>query len=134
MKYYRRDGRRFVQIEDLYGMYANTDGSFSTVRLPNSYGVVVIHNFKEIVIAHLRVIPDIACYIAEKEYNLPTRLQLLAAYNLKHMFEPSAKCFWTKDEAYKDYYNWYLNWCDGYIDYGPKVFSRYVREFTTIKL
>lgn len=134
MKYYKRDGRRFVQIEDLYGMYANRDGSFSTVRLPDSYGVVVIHNFKEIVIAHLEVIPDVACYIAVEAYNLPTRLQLLAAYNLKHMFESSTKDFWTKEEVYDGYYNWYLYWYNGSIDYGPKVSRRYVREFTTIKL
>ena len=134
MKYYKRDGRKFVQIEDLYGMYANRDGSFSTVRLSDSYGVVVIHNFKEIVIAHLEVIPDVAGVIAIKKYNLPTRSQLLAAYNLKHMFEPIFKDFWTKEEAGNNYYAWLLNWDNGYIDYTAKVYNAYVREFTTIKL
>jgi hypothetical protein len=133
MNYYLRDGRRFVKTEGLYGMYANTDGTYSKEKQDNSYGIVVIHNFKEVVIAHLEVVPDVMGCIAAR-YNLPTRLQLLAAYNLKHMFESPTKDFWTKEEVYDGYYNWYLNWYNGHFDYGPKVSRRYVREFTTIKL
>lgn len=134
MKYYRRDGRRFVQIENLYGMYANRDGSFSTVRLSDSYGVVVIHNFKEIVIAHLAVVSNKTWYEAKKGgYKLPSKLQLMAAFELKNMFDQHSGTFWTNEER-PNSFAWYLYWGTGIVDYDDKYLLRYVREFTTIKL
>jgi len=133
MKYYLRDGRRFIKTENLYGMYANTDGTFTPKRVGNSYGVVVIHNFKEIVIAHLEVKSRIPWNEAIKKYKLPSRLQLLAAFELKDMFDSNDQIFWTNEEDV-GYLAWLLRWSNGYIDYCYKFSDLYVREFTTIKL
>ena len=133
MKYYTRNGSRFVQASELYGMYANTDGSFTSMRTDDSYGVVVIHNFKEIVIAHLEVKSRIPWNEAIKKYKLPSRLQLLAAFELKDMFDSNDQIFWTNEEDV-GYLAWLLRWSNGYIDYCYKFSDLYVREFTTIKL
>lgn len=135
MKYYKRDGRRFTQIENLYGMYANWDETYSKERRGNSYGVVVIHNFKEIVIAHLAVVSNKTWYEAKKGYKLPSRLQLTAAFELKHMFDQSTCRYWTNEEHFtSNNWAWYVYWRDGFTDYDSKLVKCYVREFTTIKL
>lgn len=133
MKYYVRDGSKFVKTNDLYGMYANTNGTYSKEKQDNSYGVVIIHNFKEIVIAHLEVKPACTWNEAMKKYILPTRIQLLAAFKFKNMFDQNSHTFWTNEEGDPSY-AWALCWDDGYIGDFYKNYNRCVREFTTIDL
>ena len=133
MKYYVRDGRRFVKTDDLCGMYANREGNFTSIKTWDSYGVVVIHNFKEIVIAHLEVKPACTWYEAIKKYNLPTRIQLLTAFKFKSMFNPNSHTFWTNEESTFDF-AYALYWSDSYIGDYSKCRDCHVREFTTIDL
>lgn len=53
MKYYIRDGRRFVKIQSKVGMYYNTDGSFTSIQTSESIGVCIVDDFEKIVIASI---------------------------------------------------------------------------------
>lgn len=53
MKYYIRDGRRFVKIQSTVGMYYNTDGSFTSIQTSESIGVCIVDDFEKIVIASI---------------------------------------------------------------------------------
>ena len=53
MKYYIRDGRRFVKIQSAVGMYYNTDGSFTSIQTSESIGVCIVDDFEKIVIASI---------------------------------------------------------------------------------
>lgn len=46
MKLYKRDGRRFVEIQDVTGMFYQKDGTFQEKRDENSIGICVLQTYK----------------------------------------------------------------------------------------
>lgn len=46
MKLYKRDGRRFVEIQDVTGMFYQKDGTFQEKRDENSIGICMLQTCK----------------------------------------------------------------------------------------
>lgn len=76
-KLYKRDGRRFVQIEDHLGMFYQEDGTFTKEKTEKSVGLCIISDFKKDVVMELE---DKRCTYDETDANnIPYQIEFLTA-------------------------------------------------------
>ena len=143
MKYYKRDGRRFVQVKSAKGMFYNNDGTFTEKETDKSIGICVNDDFEEIIIASLSAFKNPASYkIAEsackaafpfREGHIPSRKELYMAMEYKQYIDIKDKyILWTSESITNDFAQ-ILFWDNGYIFNLNKNRSRYVLPFLTIK-
>lgn len=120
MKYYVREGRRFVQTKPLKGMFLNNDGTFTKNKTNKSIGICVHDDFNETIIASLTVskygvsydVAESACKAAFpfREGHIPTSYELLMLENVSR-----AKC---------EYHNRYL-WVSDPCLINPRAYCLY---------
>lgn len=140
MKLYKRDGRRFVEIQNVTGMFYQKDGTFQEKRDENSIGICVLQTYK------IRKVALFERYLGNwnqcKEY---CRNQKGYMPSIGDMFllKPYAEYFtffdwfWTSDE-YSSNNAWYLYFdLDGnfgYCNNYNKNDNYYVLAFVDIEL
>lgn len=141
MKYYARNGRRFVQVRSTKGMFYNNDGTFTEKRTDKSIGICVYDDFEEIIIASLSVSKELAPYdVAESackaafpfgEGHIPSRKELYMAMEYKQYININSYDLWTSESRWG--FIWSLYWINGNVASFSKDYSHYILPFLTIK-
>jgi len=141
MKYYIRNGRRFVRVKSLKGMFYNSDGIFTENKTNKSIGICVHNSFEEIIIASLNVSKNPATYdVAESackaafpsgEGHIPSRKELYMAMEYKQYININNYGLWTSESRWG--FAWIFGWVDGYVSSAHKGGRYYVLPFLTIK-
>lgn len=143
MKYYVRDGCRFVQIKPMKGMFFNNNGTFTEKRTDKSIGICVHDDFEEAIIASLNASKNPATYDIAKsackaafpfaEGHIPSRKELYMALEYKQYIDiKGSYILWTSESITNDSAQ-ILFWDKGYIFNLNKNHNRYVLPFLTIK-
>ena len=142
MKYYIRDGRRFVQIKSLKGMFYNNNGTFTENRTNKSIGICVHDDFEEIIIASLSVaenpvrydVAESACKAAFPfvQGHMPSRKELYMSMEYKQHINTDYHILWTSDSRKNNYARAFV-WSNGYTPSLNKRTLQYVLPFLTIK-
>lgn len=102
MKLYKRDGRRFVEVQNATGMFFQKDGSFTRTRNKDTIGVCVLQTASVRKVALLEPLYgmwhccDAVCRL--KGAHMPSRAEMFLALNFFEdgLFPPNH--YWTKDE------------------------------------
>ena len=111
MKLYKREGRRFVEIQNAVGMYYQKDGTFQKERNENSIGVCVIQTYDVRTVALFKM--SYGTWGSCKQFcedcggYMPTRSQLLQLKSFVKCGDIKQSYYWTQDEYSSDY-AWYL--------------------------
>ena len=108
-KLYKRDGERFVEIDNNEGKYYQKDGTFSDIRTLDSIGLCIISNQKEHVIMALDCDEVEQCGEGALDDCIPSTIELSIAYlkfSDKIEFKPG---FYLTKESF-----WF------YVSYNPK--------------
>ena len=111
MKYYKRDGCRFVQVKSLKGMFYNNDGTFTEKEVDKSIGICVHDDFEETIIASLSISKNPAPYDVAKsacraafpfgEGHVPTSYELLMLKNISNAKFKYHNCYlWVSDHCF----------------------------------
>jgi len=141
MKYYIRNGRRFVRVKSLKGMFYNNDGTFTEKRTDKSIGICVHDDFEETIIASLTVsrkseeynVAKSACKAAFPfgEGHIPSRKELFMAMEYKQHINTAGYSLWTSESRWG--FVWILSLLDGYISSSHRCNYYCVLPFLTIK-
>jgi len=92
-KLYKRDGRRFVQIEDHLGMFYQEDRTFTKEKTEKSIGLCIISDFKKDVVMELE--DKLCTYSKTDANNIPYQIELLSALAFNKILKLS---------SYRDYF------------------------------
>ena len=140
MKLYKRDGRRFVEIQDVTGMFYQKDGTFQEKRDENSIGICVLQTYKVRKIAlfkrYFGTWNQCREYCRDQKGYIPSiaDMLLLKPYAAYFTF---FDWFWTSDE-YNSNAAWHLgltsNGSFGHCYGHPKDFGSGVFAFVDIEL
>lgn len=103
MKLYKRDGRRFVEVQDVTGMFFQKDGSFTKTKNEDTIGVCVLQTASVRKVVLLETIYgtwhccDAICRL--KGAHMPSRAEMYLTLNFfKNKLLPP-KRYWTKDNC-----------------------------------
>lgn len=129
MNYYVREGRRFVQVKSLKGMFYNNDGTFTEKRTDKSIGICVHDDFEETIIASLNASKNPATYDIAKsackaafpfaEGHIPSHKELYMAMEYEQYIDiKGSYVLWTSESISNDF---------------ARILNRYVLPFLTIK-
>lgn len=117
MKLYKRDGRRFVEVQDVTGMFFQKDGSFARTRNKDTIGICVLQtaSIRKVVLfekAHGNWdrCNAICCL---KGGHMPSRAEMYLFLDFIRRFGlPPNDYYWTKEE-FNSGSTWILNLYNG---------------------
>ena len=136
-KLYKRDGRRFVPVEDLTGEIREVEGTKAICVLQTTtercWATIDAPNKR---MTHCQAIEYVKTQFNGKGV-LPSRSLLLILQNkYKEKVNAHNWYYWTADvyERASDSAAWALGWSGGYVYYGNKGDTLYVRAFLIEKI
>lgn len=153
MKYYVREGRRFVQVKSLKGMFYNNDETFTKKRTNKSIGICVYDDFNETIIASLIMHREKISYTEAEflfetslpykyhnnffKWHMPTSYELLMLENISNAKFEYHNCYlWVSDPSLINSKAYCLYFANGLhtMYYSNKDYKRFnVIPFLTIK-
>ena len=129
MKIYKRDGKRFVKMQDYTGMYLQNDWSFAETCNENSIGICVLQTttFAKVAlfVEHRSTWENCKSFCKSIQAHMPTREELFIASKLIKNGTIKEDIYWTSEQANSNS-AWYVyfhldnsfGYCGSYIKSG----------------